>query len=136
MSTLQSFRGRKREELAKGDISELLFRRSKTQRACRIFLEWLKNNGQEASPRELSQFTRDLQAGKIVKGFRYRRESFYRVILKCLTDMGFITKQSRHPEGEVYAPIIQPIPKRAPLLTTWWGFAYLVAEKWNEEFSN
>ena len=46
---------------------------------------------------------------------------------------GFISKQLRY-RGMVYAPVIQPIPKRAPVLTSWWGFAYLVAEKWNKEF--
>ncbi len=118
----------------KGDIPELLFRHSKTQHASRIFLDWLKKNGCEASPSELSQFTRDLQAGRIVKGFRYQRKSFYRTILSCLLDFGFISKQSRYPNRVVYAPVIQPIPKRAPVLASWWGFAYLVAEKWNEEF--
>jgi hypothetical protein len=46
---------------------------------------------------------------------------------------GFIAKQLRY-RGMVYEPVIQPIPKRAPVLTSWWGFAYLVAEQWNEAF--
>jgi hypothetical protein len=46
---------------------------------------------------------------------------------------GFIAKQLRY-RGVVYTPVMQPIPRRAPVLTSWWGFAYLVAEKWNEEF--
>ena len=134
LATLQSFRGHKREDLVKGDISELLFRYGKTQRACRIFLKWLRDKGYEATPSELSQFTRDLQAGKIVEEFRYQRKSFYRTILGCLMDFGFISKQSRYLNRVVYAPVIQPIPKRAPVMTSWWGFAYLVAEKWNMEF--
>ena len=134
MVTLQSFRGHKREELVKGDISEIIFRYGKTQYACRIFLDWLKKNGCEATPSELSKFTRELQDGKIVKGFRYQRKSFYGTILGCLMDFGFVSKQSRYPNKVVYAPVVQPIPKRAPVLTSWWGYAYLVAEKWNEEF--
>ena len=112
----------------KGDVSQLLFRHAKTQRACRVFLEWLKNHGEEASPREVSQFTRDLQDGKIVKGFKYQRKSFYSTVLRRLKDFGFIAKQLRFGSGVVYAPVDQPIPKRAPLLTTWWGFAYLIAD--------
>ena len=134
LSTLQSFRGHKRKDLVKGDISKLLFRHAKTQRACQIFLEWLKKNNQEASPSELSKFARDLQTGIVIKKFKYRRESFYSVILKRLLELGFISKQTRHSNRIVYAPIIQPIPKRAPILTSWWGFAYLIAEKWNGIF--
>jgi hypothetical protein len=119
--------------MVKGDISELLFRHAKTQRACRIFLKWLRDRDCVASPSELSRFTRDLQAGKIVEGFRYQRKSFYGTILRRLMGFGFISKQLRY-RSMVYTPVIQPIPKRAPVLTSWWGFAYLVAEKWNQEF--
>jgi hypothetical protein len=133
LATLHSFRGRKREELVKGDLCELLFRHRKTQRACRIFLEWLRDNRCEASPREVSQFTRDLQSGRMVEGFWYQLKSFYQTILRRLLGFGFIAKQLRY-RGMVYEPVIQPIPKRAPVLTSWWGFAYLVAEQWNEAF--
>lgn len=133
MSSLQSFRGRKQEDLIKGDICVLLFRFTKTQRACRVFLEWLKKNGSEATPRELSRFATDLQAGRIDPGFTYRRETFYRIILRQLLEMGFIEKQTRY-RGIVYAPVIQPIPLRAPLLKTWWGLSYMVAKKWNFEW--
>ena len=117
----------------KGDISELLFRHDKTQCASRIFLKWLRDHDCLASPSELSQFTRDLQAGKIIEGFRYQRKSFYGTILRRLMGFGFISKQLRY-RGVVYTPVMQPIPKRAPVLASWWGFAYLVAEKWNSEF--
>ena len=119
--------------MVKGDVSELFFRYGKTQHACRIFIEWLKDHDCEASPSELSQFARELQAGTIVKGFTYQRKSFYGTILRRLLDFGFIAKQLRY-RGAVYAPVIQPIPKRAPVLTSWWGIAYLVAKRWNDEF--
>ena len=126
---MQSFRGRKRESLVKGDVSVLLFRYSKTQRAYQIFLGWLKNNGCEVTPHEISQFGQDLHDGKIVKGFKYQRKSFYSTILKRLLDLGFISKQSRYPHRVVYAPVFQPIPKRAPVLTSWYGLAHLTVSK-------
>jgi len=68
-----------------------------------------------------------------VEGFKYRRESFYQVVLKRLKDFGFIDKFIRYPHNVVYGPIIQPIPRRGPPQGSWWGLAYLIAEKWNEE---
>ena len=133
MATLQSFRGHKREDFVKGDISQLLFRHDKTQQACHLFLDWLKKNRNEATPSEISQFAKNLQDGMVTEGFRYQRKSFYQTILRRLVDLGFVAKQTRY-RGIAYAPVIQPIPKRAPVMTSWWGFAYLVAEKWNREF--
>jgi hypothetical protein len=72
LTALQSFRGCKTDDLVKGSIYEHHFCHTKTQRAHHLFLKWLKNNGQEASPKELSQFTMDLEAGGIVEGFKYR----------------------------------------------------------------
>ncbi|MDQ1280669.1 MAG: hypothetical protein QG670_1932 [Thermoproteota archaeon] len=134
LASLHSLRGYSREDLVKGDVSTLLFRYSKTRRACRIFLEYLKKNRWQVTPKALSQFTRDLHEGRVEAGFSYRRESFYRNILRRLLVFGFIEKQTHYPRKIIYAPVIQPIPKRTPLLKTWWGLAYLVAEKWNREF--
>jgi hypothetical protein len=80
----------------------------------------------------LGQFTRDLQAGRVKKGFTYRRGNFYKIVLHRLIDFGFIgvfTHGSKY-----YGPIWQPIPKRGPGGHNWWNLAYLVAKKWNERF--
>jgi hypothetical protein len=59
-------------------------------------VEWLKNIGLEASSEEISPFTWDLQDGKIVNGFKYPRRNFYTTLLKCLLELGFITKTVRY----------------------------------------
>ena len=133
MRTMRSFRGHSRQDLVKGEISELLFRHRKTQQACRIFLDWLKGEASEATPKEVSQFARDLQAGRIVKGFTYQRRVFYATVLKTLMSFGFVGKATRYRKGIVYLAVLQPVPKRLPLLTTWVGFSYLVAEAWNRD---
>ena len=132
MRTLQSLRGYSRQELVKGDVCELLFRHRKTQEACRVFVAWLKEKEGEATPREMSQFAWDLQEGRVKSGFTYQRRVFYGVVLKTLMTLGFVGKTMRYRKGVVYVPILQPIPRRAPLLGTWWGFAYMVAERWNQ----
>jgi hypothetical protein len=116
-----------------GGVSELFFRHRKTQQACRIFLDWIKKKDCEPTPSEVSQFARDLQAGRVVKGFTYQRRVFYATILRTLMAFGFVGKATRYGKGVVYVPILQPIPRRAPIMTTWWGFAYLVAETWNRD---
>lgn len=134
MASLVSFRGHRREELVDGSVCEQLFRYQKTQRACRIFLDWLKKNHQAVTPSELSQFTRDLEQGRVERGFTYRRVSFYRGVFKRLVSMGFVEKR-RNWRGIVYAPIIQPIPLRPPPMMTFYGLSYLIAEKWNQEWA-
>ncbi|MEM3703339.1 MAG: hypothetical protein QXX79_02810 [Candidatus Bathyarchaeia archaeon] len=58
------------------------------------------NNMGMCNRSELSQFTWDLQAGKIEKGFRYRRTSFYRQIRKPLLTLGLITIEQRFGEKQ------------------------------------
>jgi hypothetical protein len=70
------------------------------------------------STSELSQNTRDLQAGKRVEGFRYQNKIFYGTILRRLMGFGFISKQLRY-RCVVYAPLIQSILKRVPVMTSW-----------------
>jgi len=121
----------------KDDICSLLFEYDKTRRACRVFLEWLKNMDGEATRSEVSQFGRDLQAGKIKKGFRYSRNNFYRVLLRRLVDLGFIGLQNRFEKGRIiqkYTPIMQPIPTRAPGGRNFWNLAWQLCQKWNQEW--
>jgi len=66
----------------KGDICGLLFDGAKSVRACQAFLEWLREQGGECTRREFSQFTRNLQEGKI-----YLRQGFKDLIEKHAVDI-------------------------------------------------
>lgn len=119
------------------DICCLLFEHEKARRACRVFLNWLKNNGGEATRHEVSTFGYDLQAGKIIDGFTYRRENFYRIVLRRLVNLGFIGLQNRFEKGRVirkYAPIYQPIPKRTPGGRNFYNISWQLCKKWNQEW--
>jgi len=137
---LHRFVNKARREILseKTDICELLFSHAKTQHACRLFLQWLKKCPQGYSRRELSQFTRNLQAGLIEKRFTYRRSSFYRIIYRRLLDLGFLGLEPRwdNSKGSTYkyAAVRQPIAKRGP---DGWSFArlsWMLCKRWNEEF--
>jgi len=128
-------------DFEKEDVCEVIFSHKKTVEACRCFIKWLKNNRNQVSRREVSLFARNLAKGRVCKGFRYRRENFYRTLLKRLLDLGFISLQPRYdPESKrkvsyKYAPIHQSIPKRSPFGgKSFWKLAWTVAKKWNEEF--
>jgi len=127
------------------DICELLFTHNKTQRACRLFLDWFKQRG-ACTRSELSRFAWDLEAGKIERGFKYRRTSFYRQIRKPLLTLGLIGIQQRFEEKETfggksfvtvekYAPVHQPIPKRPPDGLNLPRLMWTICKAWNDEFS-
>jgi hypothetical protein len=127
-------------DFEKEDVCEVIFSHKKTVKACRLFFDWLRTMGGEASRTQVSNFARELASGHISKGFTYKRSNFYRTVLKNLLVMGFISLQPRFdPEKRsetsyVYAPIRQPIPKRPPLgERSFWRLAWEVAKKWNEE---
>ena len=126
------------------DICELLFTHNKTQRACRLFLDWFKQRG-ACTRSELSRFAWDLEAGKIERGFKYRRTSFYRQIRKPLLTLGLIGIQQRFEEKETfggksfvtvekYAPVHQPIPKRPPDGLNLPRLMWIICKRWNDEF--
>ena len=119
------------------DVCALIFDYGKPRSACRLFLEWLKKNGERASRHEVSQFGRDLQAGMIREGFTYSRWSFYRTVLRRLVDLGFVELFQGYDKGGrrwVYAPIIQPIPTRPPGGRNFWNMAWQICERWNDEW--
>ena len=120
------------------DICTLLFRHKKTRKASRLFLEWLKENGQAASRREISQFGRELQGGQIEEDFTFSRKSFYTTILRRLVDLGLIGLRGRFDGkgriNEKYVPIYQPIPKRSPSRKNFWSIAWQICRKWNDEW--
>jgi hypothetical protein len=126
------------------DICKLLFTRRKQQRACRLFLDWLRKRG-ACTRSELSKFAWDLEAGKIEKGFRYRRTSFYRQIRKPLLTLGLITIEQRFGERqdfdvksfvvrEKYVLVRQPIPKRPPDGLNLPRLMWIICKRWNDEF--
>jgi len=126
------------------DVCELLFAHNKTQRACRLFLNWFKQRG-ACTRSALSQFAWDLEAGKIEKGFKYRRTSFYRQIRKPLLTLGLITIEQRFGEKqdfdvksfvvrEKYVPVRQPIPKRPPDGLNLPRLMWIICKRWNDEF--
>jgi len=128
-------------DFEKEDICEVIFSHKKTVKACRLFLDWLKNNRNEASRAQVSSFARELAGGHIREGFTYKRSNFYRTLLKKLVALGFISLQSRFdPESNrkaryVYALIRQPIPKRPPLGgSSFWRRAWDLCNNWNKEF--
>ena len=127
------------------DICELLFAQKRTQHACRLFLEALKESG-GLTRSELSQFAWDLEAGKIEKDFKYRRTSFYRQIRKPLLTLGLITIEQRFGEKrdfdvksfvvrEKHVPVRQPIPKRPPDGLNLARLTWVICKRWNDEFS-
>jgi len=119
------------------DICTLLFDHERPRRACRLFLEWLKENGKRASKHEVSQFGRELQAGRIEKAFTYSRRSFYRTALSRMVKLGFIELFTGYHKGrrqQVYAPIMQPVPKRPPGGYNFWNMAWQICERWNQEW--
>jgi len=126
------------------DICKLLFTRRKQQRACRLFLDWLKERG-ACTRSELSKFAWDLEAGKIIPGFTYRRTSFYRQIRKPLLTLGLITIEQRFGEKqdfdvksfvvrEKYVLVRQPIPKRPPDGLNLPRLMWIICKRWNDEF--
>ena len=118
------------------DICDVLFGHTKTKKACRLFLDWLKENGNSARRHEVSQFGRDLSAGRIGHGFRYNRGNFYDTLLRRLVNLGLIGIRGYYDKGvcEKYTAIIQPIPKTSPSRKNLWNIAWHICRKWNEEW--
>lgn len=129
------------------DICHLLFSQRRTQRACRLFLDHLKEK-RGLTRGELSGFAFDLQAGRIEKGFRYSRTRFYTMVRATLLKLGFIAIEQRFVGSaasgdpwerrrdvvEKYVPVLQPIPKRAPDGLNLPRLVWSICKAWNDEF--
>jgi len=74
----------------KWDICSLLFDGAKSVRACQVFLEWLREQGGECTRHEFSQFTRDLQEGRVLRGFTYRRGGGFCIKFICVKTVNLI----------------------------------------------
>jgi hypothetical protein len=120
-----------------GEVFELLFRCGKTRYAAKLLFRWILSKGGYATPTELSRFAWKLQKGLTEKGFKYRRLSLYRTVLRRLLDFGFINQQQIYDakQGRVvqaYVLIRQPIPKRSPMGgRSFWKIAWQMCQTWN-----
>ena len=120
-----------------GDVFELLYRCGRTRHAAKLLMKWLIRKGGYATPSELSGFAWQLQKGLAERGFKYRRSSLYRTVLRRLLDFGFVNQQQIYDakSGKVvqaYVLIKQPIPKRPPLGgKSFWKLAWQISHAWN-----
>jgi hypothetical protein len=126
------------------DVCKLLFAQRRTQQACRLFLDYLKEH-KALSRRELSRFAWDLQAGKVKEDFHYSRTQFYAQVRKVLMTLGLMGIVDRFDEKadfdlkftivrQKYVPIRQPITKRPPDGLNLVRLTWVVCHKWNMEF--
>lgn len=126
------------------DFCKLLFAQHRTQVACRLFLDFLKQH-RALSRRQLSRFSHDLQAGKVAPGFRYSRTQFYSQIRRTLMTLGLIGIEDRFSEKhdfdlvftfveQKYVPVRQPISKRPPDGLNLVRLTWIICNKWNREF--
>jgi len=132
------------------DICQLLFAQKKTQRACKMFLNHLKQHG-GLTRSELSKFAWDMHKGEIKKGFSFQRSTFYRRVRRTLMTLGLIAIEQRFvdlgepgllPERvkrrdvvDKYVAVRQPIPKRPPDGVNLVRLMWIICKKWNEEFT-
>jgi len=116
------------------DICKLLFAHKKTQAACRLFVSLLKTHRGRVSPKQVSQFSRDIQEGKIQEGFTYSQINFYRTVFRRLVELGFITRFYMRREGWLYRAQDQPITHKPPGGRNFWNLTWMICKKWNDEF--
>ena len=115
------------------DILALLFRSPKARHAARLFLDWLRQNGSKASVEEFRRFVKSLEAGKVEKGFSYSQTRFYKVVIGALRGGGLLGRVKSR--GQIlYVPLEHMTPDRNPSPGTFYGLAWLVAQKWNQEW--
>ena len=123
------------------DVCKVIFNRRKTQRAFRIFLEWLKQKGNWATKYAVSKFADSLNDGKYLwqnAPFRYSRRNFYMTVLKRLLGLGLLEIRPKYSERDhrthfVYSACLLDIPQRPPA-QGFWKYCYYLCRKWNREF--
>jgi len=126
-----------KEAASQPDVTKIIFRCEKSQKAARAFVNWLRARGGSCSRSELNQFSYVLAAGK--QGARLSRTNFYKTVLHRLMDLGLIEIRARYDVKlgriiKAYGAVHQPLAKRRPPPGCFWRLAYLIAEKWNREF--
>jgi len=114
------------------DICAVLFSHVKTQKACRIFIDFLKKHDGRVSPHQVSKFSFDLECRK--DSFSYSQRNFYKTVFRRLVEFGFITKFYIRSEGWLYRIQDQPITERPPGGRNFWNLSWQICKKWNDEF--
>ena len=128
------------------DSLDIIFSNSKSRKASRLFITWLKTNNNYgpnyATKTAVSDFANSLQEGILdSKGntIKYSRVSFYGTIIKTLVRGGFLQKDlavwssSRSKTMWLYAPYIFKLSVEPPSK----GFhriSYYICKKWNNNF--
>ncbi len=130
--------------LSTRDVLEIIFPNKKTRIASRIFLDWLKERGGQATKNAVSNFANALQDEKLSnKGIpiKYSRRNFYMTILRNLINLGFIQRnvpvwddRSRR-TLYVYMRNIFDIPQKPPSVG-FWRISYYICRKWNNEWEH
>jgi len=130
--------------LSTRDVLEIIFPNKKTRIASRIFLDWLKERGGQATKNAVSNFANALQDEKFSnKGIpiKYSRRNFYMTILRNLINLGFIQRnvpvwddRSRR-TLYVYMRNIFDIPQKPPSVG-FWRISYYICRKWNNEWEH
>jgi hypothetical protein len=119
---------------AEGDICNMLFPSKKAQHVCRLFLEHLKRRG-GLTRSELSQFTWNLQTGKIEKGLLTLGLVAIEQRFVCSPEQDLAPERRRHRDVvEKYVPVRQPIPKRPPDGLNLPRLMWNICKCWNDEF--
>jgi hypothetical protein len=115
-------------------FATFLFFHKSSQRAANALLEELRAKGR-LTEKEMSQFAKRLETKEL--GFKFSKTNFYRKVLKTFLELGFVKKDAVYGGAggktmQVYMPIRQPIPTRAPSSPSFWYVTYEVCKWWNE----
>ena len=128
--------------LSSKDALEVIFPNGKTRTAARLFIDWLKERGGNATKSSVSQFANNLESGVDIKpgrSFNYSRRNFYVTIIRNLIKLGFLQRnvpvwdERRGATHYVYQRNLFDIPLKPPGVG-FWRIAYYVCRRWNEDF--
>ena len=116
----------------------MIFTRADSRQAARAFLQWLKSRKGRCTKVEMSAFAYELAAGK--RGPKFSRTNFYAGILRRFVELGFVAERpeydyERRRTVTVYRALIQPVPKHRPVAPSVTYLAHVLAELWNNEFT-
>jgi len=128
--------------LSTKDVLEIIFPNKKTRIAARLFIDWLKERGGQATKNAVSEFADDLEGGRLSnKGipFKYSKRNFYLTVLRNLLDLGFLQRNAPVWDDRskrtlyVYMRNIFDISQKPPSVG-FWRISYYICKKWNDEF--
>jgi|TARA_B100001750_G_C15270078_1_gene477046 hypothetical protein len=121
---------------------EIIFPNTKTRKAAKIFVDWIKKQDGIATKNAVSEFANSLNNGtnsEEFSYFKYSRRNFYMTVLRKLIDMGFIQHNvpiwdsKLNKTIHVYKINIFDIPKKPPQIG-FWKLSYYMCKKWNKLF--